>query len=257
MNISKERLERALSRFIYDFTENEGHSDEVAKEICDFSNNEYNYIRSLVEFEEDGLTEQFFRPVIQSNRKTNVYDRTYILRKREYRSPDRLIEHALIGDKFVNSICEKIYNSHVPTRITWLGNKSYKLMELPVCNLNGIHPLKIRYYCSKYWNKDTYTTSAVASDFSIIDKIIVNHSKKIYIDGAKYYKNSVVNGVCLNPIPLLTCIGNGLGVGDYNYPTEDSDFHLIGSWAWDDLSIYHEPPAGYRELNITFKSKIY
>ena len=43
MNISKERLERALSRFIYDFTEIEGHSDFVAQGMCDFSNHEFNY----------------------------------------------------------------------------------------------------------------------------------------------------------------------------------------------------------------------
>lgn len=154
MNISKGRLERALSRFIYDFTENEGHLDEVAQEICDFSNNEYNYIRSLVEFEKEGLSEQFFRPIVQSNRKTYVYDRTYIYHKREYRSPDRLVEHALIGDKFVNSICEKIYNSHHPVRLTWLGNKSHKLTESPVCLANGISPIKIKHFCYKYWNKD-------------------------------------------------------------------------------------------------------
>ena len=78
MNISKERLERALSRFIYDFTEIEGHSDFVAQGMCDFSNHEFNYIRSLIEFENDELSEQFFRPIVQSNRKTSVYDRTYI-----------------------------------------------------------------------------------------------------------------------------------------------------------------------------------
>ncbi len=257
MNISKERLERALSRFIYDFTEIEGHSDFVAQGMCDFSNHEFNYIRSLIEFENDELSEQFFRPIVQSNRKTSVYDRTYIYHKREYRTSDRLIDHARIGDKFVNSICEKIYNSHFPVRLIWLGNKSHRLMDSPVCFANGISPIKIKHYCFKYWNKDVYTTSAVASDFSIIDKFIVNHSKRIYFYGAKYYKNSVVNGICFNPIPLLTCIGNGLGDGDYNHPTEDSNFNLIGSWAWDDLSIYHEPPADYTEINLTFKSKIY
>ena len=254
MNISKERLERALSRFIYDFTENEGHLDEVAMNLCDFSKNEYNYIRSLIEFEKEGSNEQYFRPIIKLNGKTYVYDRTYNYHKREYRSPDRLIEHALIGDPFVNSICEKIFKSSKPARITWLGNQSHKLINAPLCDLNGMSPVKIKHYCSKYWNKDVYTTSAIASEFSIVDKYIINHTKKLYVDCIKYYKNSVVNGVCLNPIPILTCVGNGLGVGDYN-PTEDSNFHLIGAWAWDELSISCEPPTDYHEIILTFKDK--
>lgn len=260
MNISKERLEKALSRLVYNFTENEGHSEQAAMDICDFTEDEFNYIRSLFEYE-NGITEQFFRPIMCSNRRTTVFNRNYLMHRKEHRSPDALTEHAVIGDKFVNSICEKIYNSHVPSKLIWLGSRSHKLIETLSSDFNGISPHKIKHFYLKYWSKSTYTTSVMASDFSITDKYIVNHTKKLFIDGAKYYKNSLVkihNQIhCLNPIPLLTCVGNGCGCGDYIAPTEDSDFHLVGSWAWDELSIYHEPPKDYRELDLTFKNKFY
>lgn len=58
---------------------------------------------------------------------------------------------------------------------------------------------------------------------------------------------------CIHPLPLLTCLGNGLGGGDYRSPTDDSSDFLVGTWAWDNLSIKDKPILEYNELQPVFK----
>ena len=58
---------------------------------------------------------------------------------------------------------------------------------------------------------------------------------------------------CIHPLPLLTCIGNGLGGGDYTNPTLASTDHLLGTWAWDEITITDEPINDYEEIYPLFK----
>ena len=77
-----------------------------------------------------------------------------------------------------------------------------------------------------------------------------------YINCSTYYKNSeMTEKWCLHPLPIMTCIGNGLGGGDYSSPTDDSTEEYVGYWAWDEISIEDQPPANYTEIEPVFKEK--
>ena len=63
----------------------------------------------------------------------------------------------------------------------------------------------------------------------------------------------------LNPIAILTAVGNGRGGGDYF----GSDMEQVGRWAGDAIFISEINPTdaeifqNYSELNVTFKEKAY
>lgn len=57
----------------------------------------------------------------------------------------------------------------------------------------------------------------------------------------------------MHPLPILTCIGNGLGGDDYHSPTDDSTDEYIGAWAWDEISIEDKPIEGFTEISPIFK----
>jgi hypothetical protein len=79
---------------------------------------------------------------------------------------------------------------------------------------------------------------------------LCNHSKKLYIDCNDYYEKSENDeGWHTHPLPLLTCIGNGKGGGDY-FSEVCAD--LVGTWAWDIISIETEPPKDYKQLECGF-----
>ena len=60
---------------------------------------------------------------------------------------------------------------------------------------------------------------------------------------------------CVHPLPLLTCIGNDLGGGDYRYPTKDSTTDLVGTWAFDKISIQDDLIPFYKEITPVFKEQ--
>ena len=204
---------------------------------------------------------QYYNVLLKEGNKTPVvYDRHLIINgKREY-TMAKLMEHSWIGNFFVDTICEKMYESASSFRIIWMGDyadtvfrygdtKNLKLTESEVC----------RFY-DRCWDESTKTRAIKKADFSFHNKFLINHTQKLCIDLDKYYKTSVMNTKygddwCIHPLPLLTCIGNGLGGGDYTAPTANSDTELVGSWAWDEISINDEPIPEYLDFCPIFKER--
>ena len=65
----------------------------------------------------------------------------------------------------------------------------------------------------------------------------------------KYVSDNNKNGWCINPIPLLTSIGNGHGGGDYRGDDPNSD---VGSWAFDKIYITALRPGSMEEIMYYF-----
>lgn len=71
-------------------------------------------------------------------------------------------------------------------------------------------------------------------------RYILNHTTKQFVDKTKVPNK---NGWQIHPLPLLTCVGNGNGGGDY-----DGDNDIIGSWARHIISVDAAIPDDYTEL---------
>ena len=123
-------------------------------------------------------------------------------------------------------------------------------------SFNGLNKQQIRRLYKRCWACDGKAVDT--TDFTLDGFFLINHTKKQYVDCSEYYKRSITSdGWCLHPLPILTCIGNGLGGGDYTSPTTDSTEHYIGAWAWDEISIADKPVDGYCEIALTFKEKLW
>lgn len=162
----------------------------------------------------------------------------------------KLTEHSWIGNDFMDSFCNLLINN--PIRIAWVGDYANDLEELP--NEIDSETLKELY-------KKTYKTlKAVTVDKADLDYekyYLVNHTKNIYIDLSTYIKENIYKdhfdwNWCLHPLSLLTALGNGLGGGDYHGTNES----LIGSWAWDYISLEEKETfnnTGYVKAKYNFK----
>ena len=191
---------------------------------------------------------QYYRAITQQNGTTTVYNRNIKRGNKEEYTFAKLTEHSWWLNDFVNAVCSDIYQETKPVRIAWVGDYADD-----VESQNDLDGEQIKKLHKLAW--DCKGIAVEPTKFTLKNKYLVNHSNYEYLDCNKYFKNSITAGWCLHPLPLLTCIGNGLGGGDYCSPTGDSTAELVGFWAWDEISITDEPPQDYEELTVIFKEK--
>ena len=189
----------------------------------------------------------------EGNKRLVVYNRNIIVNGKEEYMMAKLTEHSWWLNPFVNAICEKIYNNN-HSRIIWMGDYADQFASELEDNHNGLTKAKIKSYHKRCWGEDVNTIAIPTTEFTLDNKYLINHTKREYINCSTYYKESEMEDEwCLHPLPLLTCIGNGLGGGDYRRPTLGSSTELVGMWAWDEISITDEPISDYTEIFPIFK----
>ena len=179
---------------------------------------------------------QFYRPIIKSVQAKNfkVFNRfvngKYTLAK--------LTEHSWWENDFCNAIGKMLYNK--PKQVAWVGDyASDKEVEKSGMTVATIHDV------------GGIGTTFREGEFSLDNKFLCNHTKRVYINLSKYKAESTdKDSWILNPIPLLTAVGNGRGFGDYRSKIHEED---VGSWASDIISIKDKPLRGYKEVYIYFK----
>lgn len=169
----------------------------------------------------------------------------------------KLTEHSWIRNDFMSVIAKKIYKK--PTRVIWVGDYSEneELQALnPKFNLdNTYNSKKARGVVSKRINNDI-----------LKDKFLVNHDKKVYIDLNRYsliaeeFNKGIDDywkGWVLNPISLLTAVGNNRGGGDYYDSEYTTCFDSVGTWAYNLISVEDKAPVDYtEEKHIIFTERV-
>lgn len=141
----------------------------------------------------------------------------------------KLMEHSWIGNTFVDAVCALLYQT--PQKIAWVGDYADE---------SEVY--------EKVWESDGEDVHA--TNFKLDGKYIVNHTKKMYIEFDEYkIKNEDSEGWTVHPIPLLTCIGNGRGGGDYR----GQSMEIVGDWYMNVISIEEMPPENYTQVTCDFK----
>jgi hypothetical protein len=75
---------------------------------------------------------------------------------------------------------------------------------------------------------------------------IVNHTKKVAIDLADYYKGSEIGKeAVIDPLPILTGTGCGAQMVFFDGASANTTYELFNAWCWDILQITSALPAGY------------
>lgn len=159
----------------------------------------------------------------------------------------KLMEHSWIHNWFMNSVANYIF--HNPTNILWCGDyadegdevKNFTYGDLGYEDIwgdNELNPFEFD----------------LCKSFDYSGKYLVNHTKKVCISFDDYIKKSTMNPkwadgtMCINPISLLTAVGNGRGGGDYYGENEC----MVGTWVWDLISIETDIPKDYKIESLFF-----
>lgn len=175
----------------------------------------------------------------------------------------KLMEHSWIGNNFVNAVLHEIEDN--PTRVAWLGDYADSAVE-DGCNLGEGFITTIGDFLAHYnsvWGEYRSIqdipsdTPQFKLDMDHTDCYLVNATKRCYIDLEKYVKQNSVSGLygssetwCINPLPLLTCLGNGMGGGDYRGEIGIGD---VGTWAFDKIYITYLRPGNMEAVEYCFK----
>ena len=181
------------------------------------------------------------------------------LTPKEFDSFSKLTEHSWISNPFVNAVHSLIRDHR--RKVAWIGDYSLKPYD-PKEDAYA-RALPYREFAALYEiaQGESDVPSIKRSSFYKWDveclmhntkgMYLLNHSKLLYIDLAKYIQQSIdAEGWCLSPLPLLTACGNGRGGGDFY--EGHSGFEHIGTWAFDWVEYTDHVPVGYAEFLIRF-----
>ena len=173
----------------------------------------------------------------------------------EYGNGFKLMEHSWVGNNFVNVILQRLDSA--PQRLAWIGDYADGLPEekyhLGGGYIDGEEAF-MRYY-NAVWGEDTIKEAASLGGSlpayrlsnEEADCFIVNFTKNCYIDMEEYVAENKVGDYCINPVPLLTSVGNGEGGGDYHGNEPE-----VGSWAFDRLYVTILRPAKMEKVMFHF-----
>lgn len=154
----------------------------------------------------------------------------------------KLMEHSYFNNALTNEICRRLVNT--AHRLAWVGDYA------EISDLNGRMDEGFLYK-----ERTLKGTRVQYQPFNWRNYIIVNLSRKEKITLNEYFER-MNDEWCLHPLPILTCIGNGKGGGDY-YSSVGQEY--IGCWAQDEIMLvrYEESSnyKDYEEIKPDFKEE--
>lgn len=182
---------------------------------------------------------QYYKPVIR-NLKTNT---TKTIDSLNYGEGIKLMEHCYFDCNTVKIIANELINAQCC--LAWIGDYAeYEDVAQKMNREKFKKIMKIRFnedYEIKNgdivfnWDRELY---------------LVNDIKQQYIDLKQYQKLYPVKDWCINPIPLLTAVGNGKGSGDYDGNVLNLD--KVGLWAFDTIRLTEQKPNSYMKFDVVF-----
>lgn len=157
------------------------------------------------------------------------------------------MEHSYVDNDFVGTIMKLLTkgNEWYKNRIIWAGDYSEKVLSD-----NTLYDLA--YYDKKDEGIKLFkkiNPKPLLTTKEQKKTIIVNHTKKEYLKISDCKKDK--DGWIINPLPLLTALGNGNGGGDYH----GNNMDYIGLWAFDVISVEFDEKEleGYTKIIPEFK----
>ena len=207
---------------------------------------------------------QYYRAVLGdvNGNHRQVFDLTMLVDGAKIFRGARLMEMAWMGEGYSDTIEHLLIES--PHRVLWVGDyaneltyhsDSYETIYDQVLeNSNGANMPTYEEVWDSEQEKLVTLTQLEAMDWERY--YLVNHDRNEYIPMLKYLTLATYKFgkrlVCIDPLPLLTAVGNGEGSGDYM----GDDMKYVGTWAWNVISVEKKAPDGYTEIVPLFKEAI-
>lgn len=172
---------------------------------------------------------QYYYPVI-----VDCNDNAKTIYAHDFENGLKLTEHSYIGNNFMAAVMnELLFNPH---QVWWAGDYSDG-EDYP----DGVYEKYIR-YSDKF---ELIKPNEENQKWRYDNCCLVNIDKKQYV---KLPKNEEDKWQ-VNPLSLLTAVGNGRGGGDYR----GNDVWMVGYWAGDRIKITFEKPiTDYTDITNNF-----
>ena len=170
-----------------------------------------------------------------------------------------LMEHSWWLNGVVGNVVNDLFYNRA--HVCWVGDYYYNDDHRQVnCSKD-----KVKEIGDYTWGEKTKRKPTTHANVRYLTNcLIVNHTKKLYIDCDKYYERSKFKAEyedqtffqCIHPLPLLTCSANHSG-GSYGGTCEES----CGTWFNDEIEVvlsWEEGALrrkGYTELEVKFKEE--
>ena len=244
---------------------------------------------------------QYYRPVVTQNDITTLFGNRTALVTEEDRQEKKqygefsnyhglkIMEHSWWENALVKGVIGRLYNKK--GRVAWVGDYTEDIMQ-EIVSHDGVKAPMTPY---ELYSASVYARTATGEfakdehgyrieleneplpanvkkykglvrynpNFTLKNKVIINLTRKEFLECNTYYKRSVTNdGWCVNPVPLLTSTGGDQGGGDYH--SNHIDAQQVGRWAYDEIIIKDCTPSriakleqdGFKELIVTFNEEI-
>lgn len=165
-----------------------------------------------------------------------------------YRNAAKLTEHSWIGNTFVDVVCNLITDN--PHEIAWVGDYADSVLK-NFTDKKNIKELERIFELNRELANNKDKPILIKNIRRKMRRgYLINVTQGIYIDLKKYYKENYTKFMdsALNPLPLLTAVGNGQGGGDYYGINED----YIGSWAFDKIMYSETKPEDYEYAEVEY-----
>lgn len=207
---------------------------------------------------------QYYRPcVLKKNWKTAKQPVTASLLCYDFNNGAKLMEHSWIGNGLVRRIEYLLANEFKGYPFVWCGDYADE-----VKTHKGVHDFYTDANHFIYKDYDSCCDDITAKYHALMGtipqlwdgegkynpyqyipyyKYLVNYTKKEYCIMPKHTQKKYQ----VNPLPLLTCSGNGRGGGDYGI--EDK---RVGSWAFDRIGFTNSKRdiKGFKEIDGFFEN---
>lgn len=178
------------------------------------------------------------------------------LSSHDYNNGLKLMEHSYIGNEFVGAIMHLLSEGQPwhKARIVWAGDYAKRKRK-------DFFPdaTEAEQVVEELNDSDGNLYGQITNEGHIkpesmpekeqVNSILVNHTRREYVDLRRVMKESDGETTYIvNPLPLLTADGNGLGGGDYN----GTHMEDVGRWAGDAISVETTVPEKYSEFKTRF-----
>lgn len=180
---------------------------------------------------------QYYMPYVE---RDGVKETVYSF---DYDNGLKLMEHSWLGNNFVDAVISLIDNN--PAKVGWVGDYSNDtdcppdIYEFCWRDDDNRHTVKPEVEEPYFYKDGEYVKHGY----------FINHSKKEFVSMPEYIMWVKRNSwdMIVNPLPLLTCIGNGQGGGDY----WGSEMDMVGYWFMDSIEFTEmDPPEDYTDITL-------
>jgi hypothetical protein len=165
----------------------------------------------------------------------------------------KLMEHSWIKNPMVKAALFLLSEGQAwnKTKIVWCGDYAYARDGLKVPDDEGSTVMQDANYYG--YAGFAFKENPVSETIKGINGYILNHDSKEYVRLQDTPGNK--DGCRIHPLPLLTCDGNGRGLGDFH---GDDPNGLIGKWAYNTISYQTRKPLkaeGFTKLIFDLKEE--